>query len=311
MKEYPRIVFMGTPEIASYILQGLIDLEYNIVGVVAQEDKPVGRKGIIKPVPTKEVALKYDIPVYQPKKIRLDYEFMKEVNPDLIITCAYGQIVPQGLLDIPKLGCINVHGSLLPKYRGASPIQQALIHNDKEAGITIMGMIDKMDAGRMYYKKSTLLDPLENYTSLYKKMAEMGLVALKEMLPDYIEGKIEGEVQDENLVTSCRKISKEEEHLSLDYTCEEFIGYVKGLSYTPGAYLLLDEQIFKILMARKLNDKVSHQVGEIVEADKNGLVLQLKDGQIELLEVQKQGKNKMDYKSFVNGNKQILGKILK
>ena len=311
MKEYPRIVFMGTPEIASHILQGLIDLQYNIVGVVAQEDKPVGRKGIIKPVPTKEVALKYDIPVYQPKKIRLDYEFMKEINPDLVITCAYGQIVPQGLLDIPKLGCINVHGSLLPKYRGASPIQQALIHNDKEAGITIMEMIDKMDAGRMYYKKSTVLDELENYTSLYEKMASMGLEALKEMLPDYIEGKIEGEEQNEDEVTSCRKISKEEEHLSLDFGCEEFIGYVKGLSYTPGAYLLLDEQIFKILMAKKLNDKVSHEVGEIVEADKNGLVLQLKDGQIALLEVQKQGKNKMDYKSFVNGNKQILGKILK
>ena len=307
MKEYPRIIFMGTPDIAKVILEGLIANEYNIVGVVAQEDKPVGRKGIIKPVPTKEVALKHDIPVFQPQKIRLDYSFIEEIKPDLIITCAYGQIVPQGLLDIPKLGCINVHGSLLPKYRGASPIQQALIHNDKVAGVTIMEMIDKMDAGRMFYKKEIVLDELENYTSLYDKMASSGLEALLEMLPDYIEGKNQGEEQDESLVTSCRKITKEQEHLSLDYSVDEFIGYVKGLSYTPGAYLLLDDQIFKILMAKKLNDKVSHEVGEIVEADKQGLVLQLKDGQISLLEVQKQGKNKMDYKSFeTEEEKQLL-----
>ena len=141
MKEYPKIVFMGTPEIASYILEGLIKEGYNIVGVVSQEDKPVGRKGILTPPPVKVVASSNNIPVYQPRKIREDFSFMKEINPDLIITCAYGQIVPQGLLDIPKLGSINVHGSLLPKYRGASPIQQALINGDKVTGVTIMEMI--------------------------------------------------------------------------------------------------------------------------------------------------------------------------
>ena len=152
MKKETRILFMGTPEIASHILEGLINADYNIVGLIAQQDKPVGRKGIIEPVPTKKVAMKYNIPVYQVAKIRLDYEFVKEINPDLIITCAYGQIVPQGLLDIPRLGSINVHGSLLPKYRGASPIQQALINNDEVSGVTIMEMIDKMDAGKMYFK---------------------------------------------------------------------------------------------------------------------------------------------------------------
>ena len=154
MKMDIRIVYMGTPELSAEILEGLINHGYKIAGVIAQEDKPVGRKNVIQKVPTKVVAEKYQIPVYQPHRIRLDYDFVKQINPDLIITCAYGQIVPQGLLDIPRLGCINVHGSLLPKYRGASPIQSALIHGEKETGVTIMEMIDKMDAGRMIYKKS-------------------------------------------------------------------------------------------------------------------------------------------------------------
>ena len=148
-----RIVYMGTPSLSSYILEGLINNGYNIVGLVSQEDKPVGRKGLIEPTPTKQIALKYNIPVFQPHKIRLDYEFMKELKPDLIVTCAYGQILPQGLLDIPTLGSINVHGSLLPKYRGASPIQQALINGDKKSGVTIIEMIDKMDAGDMLDKE--------------------------------------------------------------------------------------------------------------------------------------------------------------
>lgn len=314
MNKYPRIVFMGTPEIARYILQGLIDNEYNIVGVVTQVDKPVGRKGILTPPPVKVVANNYNIPVFQAVKIRDDYSFIKEINPDLIITCAYGQIVPQGLLDIPKLGNINVHGSLLPKYRGASPIQQALINGDKVTGVTIMEMIDKMDAGKMYAKKEILISEDENYTSLYNKMKETGLIALLEMLPSFIEAKTNnqeiGEEQDESLVTKCSKITKEQEHLSFEYTKEEFINWIKGLSETPGAYVMLDNQVFKLLKAKDYSSKVTGTVGEIVQADKNGLILQLKDGQIALLEVQKQGKNKMDYKSFINGNRDLQGKIL-
>ena len=311
MAKQTRILFMGTPEIASYILEGLIQNGYNIIGVVTQMDKPVGRKGIIEPVPTKKVAIKYNIPVYQPQKIRLDYQFVEEIKPDLIVTCAYGQIVPQGLLDIPRLGSINVHGSLLPKYRGASPIQQSLINNDSVSGVTIMEMIDKMDAGCMYYKKEIPLLEDDNFTSLYDKMKVAGLEALLEMLPDFVEGKIKGEEQNEELVTYCAKISKEEEHLSLEYSLDKFLGYVRGLSYTPGAYLLDDNQVFKILKAKKYSDKVTDEVGKIIKCDKNGLILQLKDGQVSLLEVQKVGKNRMDYKSFVNGNQQFLGKVLK
>lgn len=306
-----KIVFMGTPEIGAKILKGLIDNGYNVIGVVTQPDKPVGRKGIITPCPTKVVALNNNIPVYQPIKIKDDYEFLKEIKPDVIITCAYGQIVPQGLLDIPTIGSINVHGSLLPKYRGASPIQQSLIHGDKVTGATIMEMVDKMDAGDMYDKEEVIISENDNYTSLYEKVGDAGLVALLRMLPKYIDGTILGIPQLENEVTFCKKISKEEEHLSLDFTKEEFINMVKGLSEIPGGYLLYNNLVFKILEAKTINDNVSHQVGEIVEASKNGLILQLKDGQIALLKVQKQGKSKMDYKSFINGESKILGSILK
>lgn len=306
-----KIVFMGTPEIASHVLEGLIKEGFNIIGVVAQVDKPVGRKKIIQEVPTKVIAKKYNIPVFQPQKIRLDYEFLKELQPDLILTCAYGQLVPQGLLDIPLQGCLNLHGSLLPKYRGASPIQQSLIHGDKISGVTLMEMIDKMDAGKMYYKKEVIINEDDNYSSLYRKISECALQVALEALPLYLEDKLSGEEQQEELVTKCGKITKENEHLSLEYTKEEFINWVRGLSYEPGGYLLLDEQIFKILKAHVHSSSICGKIGQIVSADKKGLILQLKDGTISLDEVQKQGKSKMDYKSFINGNQNIVGKILK
>ena len=314
MKEYPRIIFMGTPEIASYILEGLISNEYNIIGIVSQEDKPVGRKGILTPPPVKVVGEKNNIPVFQPKKIREDYSFIKELNTDLIITCAYGQIVPQGLLDIPQLGSINVHGSLLPKYRGASPIQQSLINGDSISGVTIMEMISEMDAGTMYHKKEVIVEDNDNYTSLYNKIKVAGLEALLEILPTLVEKKKNkedfGEEQDELLVTKCSKIKKDQEHLSLDYDTKTFINWVRGLSETPGGYVLLDNQVFKILKCQYYSSNIEGEVGQIVKADKGGLILQLKDGQIALLEVQKQGKNKMDYKSFINGNRDLVGKVV-
>ncbi len=306
-----RILFMGTPELSAKILEGLISNNYQIIALIAQKDKLVGRKGIIEPVPTKKVAIKYNIPVFQPEKIRLDYEFVKELNPDLIITAAYGQIIPQGLLDIPRLGCVNVHGSLLPKYRGASPIQSALIHGDKITGVTIMEMIDKMDAGRMMLKESFPIEEDDNYTSLCDKIALAGLNGLLKAIPQIITKDIPLIAQDEEQVSFCKKIKSEDEHLNLNQSAEEIINWIRALSFTPGGHLYLGDQIFKIYKAKKVNDMVDHQIGEIVSADKKGLILQVSDGQISLLEVQRQGKKRMDYKSFINGEKNLVGKILK
>lgn len=304
-----RIIYMGTPALSSSILEGLINNGYNIVGLICQEDKPVGRKGLIEAVPTKKIALKYQIPVFQPHRIRIDYEFVKELKPDLIITCAYGQILPQGLLDIPRLGAINVHGSLLEKYRGASPIQQALINGDKTSGVTIMEMIDKMDAGDMMDKEEFTITEDDNYTSLCQKIAESGLKGLLKVIPEIELGKEKRIKQDESKATFCKKITKEEEHLNLNLTNVEVNNWIRALSETPGGYVLLDEQVFKIYKAETVDGH--GVVGEIIKADKNGLYIATGQGALSLKIVQKQGKKKMDYKSFINGEKNLLGKIVK
>ena len=306
-----RIIFMGTPEISATVLEGLISAGYQIVAVIAQPDRPVGRKKILEPVPTKVVAEKYNIPVYQPEKIRKEYDFVKSLNPDVIITLAYGQIVPQGLLDIPPLGCINLHGSLLPKYRGAAPIQYALMNNDTKTGMTLMKMIKEMDAGEMYATEEVEISPLDNSTSLFKKMGDAALRLILRVLPDYLEGKLLGVPQDESLVTFAPSIKPEEEKLDLDKSKEQLFGLIRALSDAPGAYLYLDELKFKVYQAEIVSDEMIGEVGEIVKADKKGLHMQTKNGILALLSVQLEGKKRMDYMSFINGQPHLLNKKLR
>ena len=310
-KKNARIIFMGTPEISAKVLEGLILDGYNIVAVIAQPDRPTGRKKILTPVPTKVVAEKYNIPVYQPEKIRKDYEFVKELRPDLILTLAYGQIVPQGLLDIPTLGCINLHGSLLPKYRGAAPIQYALLNNEKKTGMTLMKMVKEMDAGEMYAIEEVEISEDDNSTSLFNKMGDAALRLSIRVLPLFLEGKLKGIPQDESLVTFAPSIKPEEEKIDLKKTKEEIFGQIRALSDVPGAYLYLNELKLKIYKAKIISDETLGEVGEIVKADKTGLYLQTKNGILALLDLQKEGKNRMDYKSFINGNQNILGQRLK
>ena len=310
-KKTARIIFMGTPEISSKVLEGLILDGYNIVALIAQPDRPTGRKKILTPVPTKVVAEKYNIPVYQPEKIRKDYEFVRSLSPDLILTLAYGQIVPQGLLDIPTLGCINLHGSLLPKYRGAAPIQYALLNNEKVTGMTLMRMVKEMDAGEMYATEEVEISSEDNSTSLFEKMGDAALRLSLRALPLFLEGKLKGVPQDESLVTFAPSIKPEEEKIDLSKTKEEIVGQIRALSNVPGAYLYIDELKLKIYKAKIVSDEVNSEVGTIIKADKNGLYIQLSNGVISVLVLQKEGKNQMDYKSFVNGNQNILGKVLK
>ncbi|MBO5578570.1 MAG: methionyl-tRNA formyltransferase [Bacilli bacterium] len=310
-KKDAKIIFMGTPEISSKVLEGLILDGYNIIAVIAQPDRPVGRKKILMPVPTKVVAEKYNIPVYQPVKIRKEYEFVNDLHPDLILTLAYGQIVPQGLLDIPTFGSINLHGSLLPKYRGAAPIQYALLNNDKVTGMTLMRMTKEMDAGEMYAKKEIEIDEEDNSTSLFIKMGDLALELAKESLPLFLEGKLEGIPQDESQVTFAPSIKPEEEKIDLNKTKEQIFGQIRALSETPGAYLYLNELKLKIYKAKIASDEILGETGTIVKADKGGLYLQTVNGIIALLDLQKEGKNRMDYKSFINGNQNLVGQLLK
>ena len=302
-----NLIFMGTPQISADVFEAMINDGYHFVGLVCQPDHPVGRKGIIEKCPTKLVAEKYNIPVFQPIKIRDDYSFMNNLKVDLVITLAYGQIVPQGFLDIPRLGCLNLHGSLLPKLRGASPVQTALINNEKVTGVTLMEMVKAMDAGRMYGKKEVIISDDDNSTSLFKKIGEAARDLILELLPKYINGEIKGEEQNESEVTFCSLIKPEQEKIDLSKDIKDIYGLIRGLSDEPGAYLYLNNQKVKIFKANIANNIVNAEVGTIVEADKRGLLIQLNNGQLAILELQKEGKKRMDYRSFINGNQNLLG----
>ena len=304
-----KILYMGTPEISARVFKDLIDDGFTFVGLITNEDKLVGRKKILTPTPTKVIALEHNIKVYQPKKIRLDYEFLKEIDFDILLTMAYGQIVPDEVLAMAKVGAINLHGSLLPEYRGAAPIQRAIMDGKKVSGVTLMKMVAKMDAGTMYDKEEVTIEDDDNYSSLAIKISIAASRIAKRSLLDYANGLIKGEEQDENLVTFAAKIKPEDEHLSLELGCNDFINYVRGLSLTPGAYLYLEGKKLKIFKASKYSDKVSDDLGKIV-LDKKKLVIQLKDGQVSLDYLQLEGKKEMDAASFLNGMHNLLGKQL-
>ena len=306
-----RILFMGTPEIAASVLERLILLGYNIVGVVSQPDRPVGRKQILEPTPTKKVAMEHNIPVYQVERIRKEYEFVKQINPELILTLAYGQIIPQGLIDIPKYGCLNLHGSLLPKYRGAAPIQYALINNEKITGMSLMEMNAGMDEGKVFAQNVIDIDEDDNATSLFKKMGDAAFELANDFLSDYVNGLLPGVPQDPALVSYAPTIKKEEEKLNLSDPIEKVLGYIRALSDEPGAYLLLGEEKIKVYQAKIYSHEVKGEVGEILLLDKNNMLLQCQDGILAILELQKQGKKRMNYKDFANGNASLLHAILK
>lgn len=301
----PRILYMGTPAISAIVLTGLLENHFNVIGLVCNEDKPVGRKGKIEPPPTKVVAQKFGIPVFQPHRIRLENDFIRELKPDVIVTMAYGQIVPEVVLSAPKYGCLNLHGSLLPSWRGAAPIQRSLMAGEKETGVTLMEMVAAMDAGRMYDKAVVVVDENDNYSSLSEKI---GLAArdliLRDLLP-YLNGNLKGEQQNEKLVTFATKIKPEEEHLNLSMASLDFIHMIQGLSEKPGGYLLLDGKKMKILKASIFSAETSQPVGSTLPHKKK-LLLQLSDGVISLDEVQLEGKKMMDGTSFLNGFRSIL-----
>lgn len=306
-----RIAFLGTPEISAYVLENLINGGYNVVAVISQEDKIVDKKGNLKPTPTKIIAQKYNIPCYQFDKIRLHVDEVRNIDIECIITLAYGQLISHEILEMPKYGCINLHGSLLPKYRGAAPIQASLINGDHETGFTLMQMVDKMDAGLMYAKKVVLIDEKENYSSLLEKMKVCAKDLLLNSIDDYLNGRLKGQEQNEEDVTFAKKISREMEKLDLLLPKRDFVNMVRALSKIPGGYLFIDDLILKIFSASIVNNEINGNVGEIVKADKNGFWIQLSDGIISFEYLQKQNKKEMGYKDFINGNRDLLGKILK
>lgn len=307
-----RIVFMGTPDFCVPILKGLIDGGYNVVGVVSQPDKKIGRKQILTPTPIKEVALSNNIEVFQPINIRCDYQDIINLKPDIIITCAYGQIIPKELLDFPRLGCINVHASLLPKLRGGAPIHKAIIDDYKETGITIMYMDEKMDNGDMIEYRKTKISDSDNLESLHDRLSLMGKDLLLEVLPSIIDGTNKRVKQNIDEVTYAYNIKREEEHIDFSKTSREVFNLIRGLSPVPGANAILDGKEMKIYSSRIENNIYSDKkYGEIVKIYKDGIGICTKNSEIVITDIKPFGKKRMLVSSYLNGIKkeELIGKV--
>ena len=294
-----KVVYMGTPEFSVPTLEMLIN-ETNVVGVVTQEDKEVGRKRVLTPSPVKVCALKHNIKVLTPHKIREDYQDIIDMDPDIIITCAYGQIVPKELLDFPYYGCINIHGSILPEYRGASPIQSAIMNGDTETGITIMYMDEQMDTGNIINMDKIDIDINDTYGSLSDKLSIVGKDLLLKTLPKIIADDNWNIKQDDGAATYTKKITREQERLDFSKTQKEVYDYIRALNPSPLANILVNGEEIKIVEA-KLGSKTTGEVGIITDVDKDSFSIQCSDGKVDITKIKRAGKNIMDVKSFLNG----------
>jgi len=304
-----RVVFMGTPKIASGILQELIDNEYNVVAVVTQPDKKVGRKQIITKSAVKETAEKFNIPVIQPKKIRDEYKEILDYKPDIIITCAYGQIVPNEILEYPKYKCINIHGSLLPKYRGGSPIQTAIKNGEEYTGITIMYMAEKMDAGDMLVKEKVKIEDDDTTETMFDKLENCGKHLLIRTLPKLINNQIVPEKQNENNVTFAWNIKKEEEYINFNRSTKDVYNHIRSLISWPVGYAIIDGKKTKFHKVTKLNE-ILGKPGEFIGLIDNMIAIGTNDGTILVEEIQMEGKSKQLSKVFYNGvGRKLIGKL--
>jgi len=305
-----KIVFMGTPDFAVPVLQGLID-NYNVRAVVTQPDKP-GNHGKIYYSPIKQVALDNTLLVLQPSKIKEQYQEIIDLNPDLIVTCAYGQIIPKELLDCPRLGCINVHASLLPKLRGGAPIHKAIIEGHKKTGITIMYMNTKMDEGDIISQKEVEIKDTDTASSLHDKLSILGKELLLETLPSIIDGTNERTPQDHCLATYAFTIKREDEKINFNDTKKQIYNQIRGLNSFPGAYCMLDGKIIKVWESYMTEENPIGFNGQITKIYKDGIGIKVSNGEVVFKVIQPEGKKKMNATDYINGlqDKNIVGKIL-
>ena len=303
-----RVVFMGTPRFSVPVLEALID-NYNVVAVVTQPDKAIGRGGKIGITPIKQVAINHNILVIQPKRIKEEYEEIIALEPDIIITCAYGQIIPKALLDYPKYGCINVHASLLPKLRGGAPIQRAIMNGYKKTGITIMYMEEKMDSGDMIEQEQIEILDTDNYKTLHDKLSKLGSELLIKALPNILSGNINPIKQNEEEVTYGFNISKEDEKINFAKAKNEIHNQIRGLDGFSGAYCIFDGKRLKVWQSKVTDNHFSNLLdGEITKIYKEGIGVKVSDGEIIFTIVQPEGKKMMPALAFANGVN-LVGKV--
>lgn len=299
-----KTIFMGTPKFAEPSLQALLAAKnFPIIGVFTQPDKPVGRKQIITPSAIKVLAQAHKIPVYQPEKIKTEVDIIKSLQPDLIVVVAYGQIIPQAILDIPSLGIINVHASLLPKYRGAACLAAPILNGDLETGITIMKMEATLDTGPILKQAKIKLTGQEYLTELHDKLATLGAEILIPTLIDYAQGKIKPQAQDDNQTTYVKQTNKAEGKIDWQQSANHIERQIRAYNPWPGAYCQLPSgQTLKIIKAQALTGPDSTAPGKI-KIDKGSLLVGTGQGNLLILELQAAGQKVMSASDFLRGHK--------
>nr|WP_263328042.1 methionyl-tRNA formyltransferase [Neobacillus sp. Marseille-Q6967] len=299
-----KIVFMGTPDFSVPVLRQIIADGYEVIGVVTQPDRPVGRKKVLTPPPVKVEAVKHGIPVFQPEKIREQEELDKilSLQPDLIITAAFGQILPKALLDAPKFGCINVHASLLPELRGGAPIHYSIIQGKPKTGITIMYMVEKLDAGDILTQVEVPITEEDNVGTLHDKLSAAGAELLSKTLPQLLEGKLTPIPQNNELATFAYNIKREQEKIDWKKTGEEIYNHIRGLNPWPVAFTMLDGKVLKIWRSEKVSGSKNQEPGTIVKIEADGITVSTgNETHIKITEIQPSGKTKMTGEEFVRG----------
>lgn len=311
IKKDLQIVFMGTPEFAVPILQGLLD-NYNVRAVVTQPDRK-GNHGNVTFSPIKKLAIDNTLLVLQPEHIKEEYEEIINLKPDLIITCAYGQILSKELLELPRLGCINVHASLLPKLRGGAPIHKAIIDGHKKTGITIMYMNNKMDEGDIISQKEIEISEKDTASSLHDKLSVLGRDLLLETLSSIIDGTCSRIKQNSQDATYAFTIKREDEKINFKDTKKQVYNKIRGLNSFPGAYCIFEGKILKVWESYITEEYPIGFDGQITQIYKDGFGVKVSNGEVVFTKVQLEGKQKIDAISFINGlqNKnELIGKVL-
>lgn len=307
-----QIIFMGTPDFAVPVLEGLLE-NYHVRAIVTQPDKVRGRDGEVSYSPIKKVALEHTLLVLQPTKIKEEYQEILDLQPDLIITCAYGQIIPKEILECPRLGCINVHASLLPKLRGGAPIHRAILNGHSKTGITIMYMNRNMDEGDIISQKEIEISDTETASTLHDKLSILGRDLLLKTLPSIIEGTNDRIPQNHSEATYAFNIKREDEKIDFTKTRKQVYNQIRGLNSWPGAYCMLDGKILKVWASYISENYPTGFDGQITAIYKDGIGVKVSNGEIVFTEIQLEGKKRMKVIDFLNGlasKDELIGKIL-
>ncbi|WP_082234223.1 methionyl-tRNA formyltransferase [Halobacillus massiliensis] len=304
-----RIVFMGTPDFAVPVLEQLIENKYDVVLAVTQPDRPKGRKKTMTPPPVKQAAERLGIPVFQPEKIKDEYEKVLTYQPDLIVTAAFGQILPEPLLVGPKFGCINVHASLLPELRGGAPIHYSIIQGKKETGVTIMYMVKKLDAGDILTQVKVPITDKDHVGTLHDKLSEAGANLLLDTLPKLLKGELKPVKQSEEEATFASNIKREQELIDWSLSQQEVYDHIRGLHPWPVAFTYWKGKPLKVWWAEKVEKKYNQPAGTVVDIENEGIVVASGDQKaVKITDLQPSGKKRMTGQAFVNGAGQAIEK---